>query len=101
MMRIRCFFRLTMFKHTVLIFSLFLFVAGCKERKESEDSVSVGSQATQPDFGNDVEFLKKYTDIILLEDSSGKGKIAVSPALQGRVMTSTSDGDAGLSYGWI
>jgi hypothetical protein len=90
-----------MFKHIMLVSWLFLFVAGCKERKESEDSVSVGSQASQPDFGNDVEFLKRYTDIILLEDSAGKAKVAVSPALQGRVMTSTSDGDDGLSYGWI
>ncbi len=52
-------------------------------------------------FGKDVEFLKKYTDIIVLQDESGKGKVAVSAALQGRVMTSTSDGDNGLSYGWI
>ena len=52
-------------------------------------------------FGKEVEFLKKYTDIIVLQDQSGKGKVAVSAALQGRVMTSTSDGDNGLSYGWI
>jgi len=52
-------------------------------------------------FGKDVDFLKKYTDIIVLQDASGQGKVAVSAALQGRVMTSTSDGDNGLSYGWI
>ncbi len=52
-------------------------------------------------FGKDVDFLKTYTDIIVLQDESGQGKVAVSAALQGRVMTSTSDGDNGLSYGWI
>jgi hypothetical protein len=54
-----------------------------------------------PTFNEDVDFLKKYTDIIVLQDASGNGKVAVSAALQGRVMTSTSDGDGGLSYGWI
>ena len=52
-------------------------------------------------FQKDVDFLKQYTEIITLQDSSGKSKVAVSPALQGRVMTSTSEGDGGLSYGWI
>ena len=33
--------------------------------------------------------------------SDGSAMIAVSPALQGRVLTSTSGGDDGASYGWI
>ena len=67
-----------------------------------EDSPRTDSLEQQDlTFGKDVDFLKKYTDIIVLQDASGKGKVAVSAALQGRVMTSTSDGDGGLSYGWI
>ena len=52
-------------------------------------------------FLDDVAFLNKYTSTIVLEDRSGKAKVAVCAALQGRIMTSTSEGDSGLSYGWI
>jgi hypothetical protein len=52
-------------------------------------------------FGNDVEFLKTHTDLLVLSDRSGRAKVAVCPALQGRVMTSTAGGDSGSSFGWI
>jgi hypothetical protein len=52
-------------------------------------------------FGSDVSFLKKYTDVILLSDASGQAELAIAPAYQGRVMTSTAGGSKGLSYGWI
>lgn len=52
-------------------------------------------------FDDDVAFMKNYTDIITLTDESGKAKVAVSAALQGRVMTSSSAGSEGRSYGWI
>ena len=45
--------------------------------------------------------MKEFIDVIVLEEPAGKGKIAISPALQGRVMTSTSNGEMGTSYGWI
>ncbi|MHB8862230.1 MAG: DUF6786 family protein [Pirellulaceae bacterium] len=52
-------------------------------------------------FGDDTAFLKTYTELIVLSDSDGLGKIALAPAWQGRVMTSTAGGDAGPSFGWI
>jgi hypothetical protein len=52
-------------------------------------------------FGNDVAFLKSHTDLLVLSDETGKAKVAVAPALQGRVMTSTAGGDSGASFGWI
>jgi uncharacterized protein DUF6786 len=52
-------------------------------------------------FGDDVKFLQSHGQAIVLSDSSGKAKIALSPALQGRVMTSTANGDSGASFGWI
>jgi len=36
-----------------------------------------------------------------LSDASGSGRVAVVPAWQGRVMTSSAGGDAGASFGWI
>lgn len=52
-------------------------------------------------FGDDVSFLKDHTDVIVLSDKSGDSKVAVAPGLQGRVMTSASEGNTGFSYGWI
>lgn len=52
-------------------------------------------------FGDDVAFLRKHTDVIVLKDDSGTAQIAVVPAWQARVMTSTSGGDGGYSHGWI
>ena len=52
-------------------------------------------------FGDDVAFLKSHTDLLVLSDGSGRAKVAVAPAFQGRVMTSTAGGDSGASFGWI
>ncbi len=52
-------------------------------------------------FGDDDAFLRSHTPIIVLSDEKGQAKVAVSPAWQGRVMTSTAGDDAGLSFGWI
>jgi len=54
-----------------------------------------------PSFGDDVAFLRKYTKVVILSDKSGKAKVALAPAYQGRVMTSTTAGDGGPSFGWI
>ena len=54
-------------------------------------------------FGYDLQFLKQYhKDLILLGDESDAGaQIIILPAYQGRVMTSTADGNGGMSFGWI
>ena len=52
-------------------------------------------------FGGDVAFLQKHTEVVVLKDSSGNGQVAVLPAMQGRVMTSTTGGPGGSSFGWI
>lgn len=50
-------------------------------------------------YEDDVAFLRKFSDVIELTDPDNKSQIAVMPALQARVMTSTAGGAA--SYGWI
>ncbi|MCK0190920.1 DUF6786 family protein [Arenibacter sp. F20364] len=51
-------------------------------------------------FGYDREFLSKhYKHLVVLEN--GESSILISPELQGRVMTSTANGDEGKSFGWI
>lgn len=52
-------------------------------------------------FADDLKFLKQHTDVMVLSAPDRKAQIAVSAKLQGRVLTSTADGDSGLSFGWI
>jgi len=58
---------------------------------------TTGKQA----FNDDVAFLQKHTDVVILMDQSGQGRVAVLPKMQGRVMTSTAAGPNGYSFGWI
>jgi hypothetical protein len=57
--------------------------------------------ASAANFGDDTEFLKGHTPLVILHDQAGGSKVAVAPGWQGRVMTSTAGGDQGASFGWI
>ena len=78
-----------------------LMIAGCngtgdKKKNEMEDSYEKGK------YGFDVNFLRKNSITTLeLSDSLTGASVLIAPGLQGRVMTSTSEGMDGLSYGWI
>jgi len=50
-------------------------------------------------FTEDVEFLNRYTNVLVLK--SGNSRVAVAPAYQGRVMTSTIGGEKAPSFGWL
>jgi hypothetical protein len=69
---------------------LMLFITG---------SLQMESKAAT--FGEDIGFLSKHTKVILLSDESKNAQLAIAPAYQGRVMTSTAQGSGGLSFGWI
>ena len=52
-------------------------------------------------FTSDVTFLRQHTELVLLDDPSSEAQVAVAPAYQGRVMTSTTGGRDAPSFGWI
>lgn len=58
-------------------------------------------------FGDDVAFLRRHAKLIVLAHPQSQAhflsrpRVAVCPEMQGRVLTSSSSGDDGLSYGWI
>ncbi len=62
---------------------------------------SLNSTARAETFGEDLEFLRKHTPLVVLSDEAGQAQVAIAPQYQGRVLTSTSGGAAGMSYGWI
>jgi hypothetical protein len=52
-------------------------------------------------FGYDLDFLEKKDSMIVLQSPDGSAKAIVSPKYQGKVFTSTANGDTGKSFGWI
>jgi hypothetical protein len=52
-------------------------------------------------FGDDVDFLRQHTETVVLSDASSAARVALCPALQGRVATSTAAGEGGPSHGWL
>lgn len=51
-------------------------------------------------YAQDLSLLKQYTDVVELVGDHDD-RVAVTPAWQGRAMTSTLAGDEGVSYGWL
>ena len=52
-------------------------------------------------FADDVAFLRDHVEVLVLSGDGGKAQVAVCPAYQGRVMTSTARGTEGSSFGWV
>lgn len=85
---------------TACAFSL-IFLAGCglpgkKNNTEMKDSLIKGSYAADLAF-----FKKNNIEVLELKDDNSDASVLVVPEYQGRVMTSSSAGPEGLSYGWI
>ncbi len=60
---------------------------------------------TQPSaegtFGEAVSFVNRHSELLVLSDARTHASIAVWPAMQGRVLTSSVSGQDGLGFGWI
>jgi len=69
-----------------------LLICGCSHHKTGKGTES---------YGDVTGFLSKHTKVVELSDPSGQARLAVVPAWQGRVMTSTDGGLDGMSYGWV
>ena len=72
-----------------------LCVSGCGNGRQLDPAPVASGR-----FGSDLAFLRQHTDIAVLADASG-AQVAVAPAYQGRVMTSTIGGADAPSFGWI
>jgi hypothetical protein len=56
--------------------------------------------AAERNFEDDVAFLRRHVEVVVLGDGAGGPRVAIVPAWQGRVMTSTVGGPSLPSYGW-
>jgi hypothetical protein len=78
-----------------------LVIASCTGGNVKNKVMTENNQLTDStkQYGYNRDFLKRHTDVIELR--KGSSAIAIVPEWQGRVMTSTSEGDNGFSFGWI
>src|SRR4051794_16948909 len=78
------------------------FAGGCNMMNRSKPATQPQKAFTGPSFGDDVAFLRtRERDLVVLTAHNGQSQVAISPKMQGRVMTSTATGDAGPGYGFI
>jgi hypothetical protein len=78
---------------------LVVLLVSCAAPSPPEASVAQGAGVNRGGFQDDVAFLEKRGALTVLTSDSG-GRVAVSPGLQGRVMTSAVSAD-GASLGWV
>jgi hypothetical protein len=84
---------------TSYFFFLILLATGCMQNASEKNS---RKDFLKGSYGYDLHFLQQHAgDIIELSSADGKSRIALSAKYQGRVFTSTSEGDSGRSFGWL
>ena len=82
-------------------YALFFILMGCSS-SGSEKDPQASHSFDKGSYGYDVDFLSRYNfDCIELKDQEGSARVLIVPELQGRVMTSSANGEDGKSFGWI
>jgi hypothetical protein len=83
---------------STLVMTGFLYSCSSNSKRKIPMKASEFVRGT---FGYDQSFLSRYKETVLLSDSTGKSALIIVPGWQARVMTSTTNGAEGFSYGWI
>ncbi len=91
----------TLFSKAAMIgaVAIMILVSGC--RPVTNTNAPMSNTFSPGTFGYDLAFLDKFQQMIVLESEDSLSQVAIAPGYQGRVMTSTSNGLSGISYGWI
>jgi len=94
------------FKNCRQFINLFLAISmvacGYTGQKNKNTVNNSKSNFENGSYGYDVAFFAgKQIQTIELKDEQSKARILIIPGLQGRVMTSSSGGNEGPSFGWI
>jgi hypothetical protein len=79
-------------KHTYFFLMEFLIASG---------AAALAQQGAGNTFHDAVSLVNRHSQAIVLSVDDGRSEIAVWPAMQGRVLTSTVAGDSGHSFGWF
>lgn len=79
-----------------------LLLASCGRTEQSKNNKLTDNNMVTDStklYGYNRDFLTRFTKVIELRRENSS--IAIAPDWQGRVMTSTAEGDSGYSFGWI
>lgn len=77
---------------------LILALTACGPNKNTKGTMNTFEKGA---FGYDLNFLKEKDSLVVLACDDDKAQLIVSPKYQGKVFTSTADGLAGKSMGYI
>jgi hypothetical protein len=86
--------------YMLAVVALFSMTTGCKTKLPKTEPMKTTDMPAGT-FGHDMAFLNQYKETVVLSDSLAKSQVVIVPGWQARVMTSTANGPAGFSYGWI
>lgn len=81
------------------IFILVISVLACTNSANKNTQITSKITYEKGSYGYDLAVLKEHTKSFELVN--GNARVLISPEYQGRVMTSSAEGESGLSYGWI
>lgn len=62
---------------------------------------SLSKPQSNSTFGQVVSLVNRHSELVVLSDEHSGAMVAVWPARQGRVLTSSADGLAGPGFGWV
>ena len=80
---------------------LLVFLTGCSS-SVNKNSNQMKNSLTKGNYGYDVAFFSEHKiKTIELKSTDSKASLLLVPGYQGRVMTSSVEGDEGISFGWI
>jgi hypothetical protein len=80
---------------------LLFFLSGCSS-SVNKNSNQMKNNENKGKYGYDVAFFSENkVSTIELKSNDSKACILIVPGYQGRVMTSSVDGNDGVSFGWI
>src|ERR1700744_5154115 len=88
------------FRINPILFACPVLFCACQSKPgKSHDSQNTSFK--KGTFAYDLNFLKDKDSVVVLKDNTGRSQVIVSAKYQGKVFTSTADGDTGKSFGWI
>jgi hypothetical protein len=89
------------FRPNYIFISGLAILCSCQSQPPKEKSFNRPFSFNEGSFGYDLDFLKKRDSVVVLKDAEGLSQVIVSAKYQGKVFTSTANGDTGKSFGWI
>lgn len=91
------------FNNWWLMIVLSIFTIACSSPSSKKQKTMEQTTDTLPGtYGYDVAFVKAHQmNVIELRDENNEACLLIAPGLQGRVLTSSANGDKGKSFGWI